>query len=67
MTLAQKFSRNLKHERHRRHLSQTELSQRAGVSTSYISMLERHQRHPPLVTLERLARALKVSATSLLH
>jgi len=67
MTLAEKFSVNLKHERERRKLSQFELSKRAGMSTSYVSMLERNQRTPPLETLAKLAKALKVSPTSLLH
>jgi transcriptional regulator with XRE-family HTH domain len=67
MTLAEKFSSNMKHERKRRKLSQSQLSRRAGVSTSYVSMLERNQRTPPLETLERIARALQVPATRLLH
>jgi transcriptional regulator with XRE-family HTH domain len=67
MTLAQKFGTNLRHERARRRLSQLDLSRRAGVSVSYVSMLERHRRSPPLGTLEKLARALKVAPTSLLH
>ncbi|HTP50499.1 MAG TPA: helix-turn-helix transcriptional regulator [Anaeromyxobacteraceae bacterium] len=67
MTLSQKFSQNLKQERERRKLSQFELSKRAGMSTSYVSMLERNQRTPPLETLTKLAKALKVSPTSLLH
>jgi transcriptional regulator with XRE-family HTH domain len=67
MTLAEKFSSNMKHERQRRKLSQSQLSRKAGVSTSYVSMLERNQRTPPLETLERIARALHVPATKLLH
>ncbi len=67
MTLAEKFSHNLKHERERRKLSQFALSKRAGMSTSYVSMLERNQRTPPLATLTRLAKALKVNPTSLLQ
>jgi transcriptional regulator with XRE-family HTH domain len=67
MTLAQKFGHNLKQERARRKLSQLDLSRRAGVSVSYVSMLERHQRSPPLDTVERIARALKVAPTTLLH
>jgi transcriptional regulator with XRE-family HTH domain len=67
MTLSQKFSQNLKHERTRKRLSQLQLGRRAGVSTSYVSMLERNRRKPPLETLERIARALKVTPTTLLH
>jgi len=39
----------------------------AGVSVSYISMLERGQRSPPLEMLEALAKALRVSPLELLQ
>ncbi len=64
--LADRFSVNLKNERLRRKLSQESLASKAGLSVSYISMLERGQRTPPLDTLEQLAKALAVSAVSLL-
>jgi len=67
MTLSEKFSHNLRHERAKHKMSQFQLSRRAGMSTSYVSMLERNQRTPPLETLAKLAKALKVSPTSLLH
>jgi transcriptional regulator with XRE-family HTH domain len=64
--LAAKFAVNLKNERLRRRLSQEALAAKAQLSVSYISMLERGQRTPPLDTLESLAKALAVSPTSLL-
>ena len=64
--LADKFANNLKNERLRRRLSQEALAGKARLSVSYISMLERGQRSPPLETLESLARALAVSPTQLL-
>jgi transcriptional regulator with XRE-family HTH domain len=64
--LADKFATNLKNERIRRRLSQEALAGKARLSVSYISMLERGQRSPPLETLESLARALAVSPTALL-
>jgi len=64
--LAAKFANNLKSERMRRKLSQESLAHKAGLSVSYISMLERGQRTPPLDTLESLAKALAVSPTHLL-
>jgi transcriptional regulator with XRE-family HTH domain len=64
--LADKFAVNLKSERLRRKLSQEALAAKAGLSVSYISMLERGQRAPPLDTLESLAKALAVTPTSLL-
>ena len=65
--LAERFASNLKNERLRRKLSQEALAAKAGLSVSYISMLERGQRTPPLDTLESIARALSVSATVLLQ
>jgi transcriptional regulator with XRE-family HTH domain len=64
--LADKFAVNLKNERLRRKLSQESLAAKARLSVSYISMLERGQRAPPLDTLESLAKALSVPPTSLL-
>jgi transcriptional regulator with XRE-family HTH domain len=65
--LADRFATNLKAERLRRKLSQEALASRAGLSVSYISMLERGQRTPPLDTLESIAKALAVSASVLLQ
>jgi len=64
--LADKFAVNLKSERLRRKLSQESLAAKARLSVSYISMLERGQRAPPLDTLESLAKALSVPPVSLL-
>ena len=65
--LADRFATNLKTERLRRKLSQEALASKAGLSVSYISMLERGQRTPPLDTLESIARALQVTASALLQ
>ncbi len=66
VTLAAKFAAKLKAERLKRKLSQETLAQKAGLSVSYISMLEREQRTPPLDTLEALAKALGVTPASLI-
>jgi transcriptional regulator with XRE-family HTH domain len=50
----------------RRKLSQEALAHKASLSVSYISMLERGQRTPPLETLEVLAKALAVNPLNLL-
>lgn len=44
--------------RKKRKLSQAELAERAGISASYLSMLERNRRDPPLSTVSRIAEAL---------
>ena len=65
-SLSDKFAANLKSERLRRKLSQETLAGKAGLSVSYISMLERGQRTPPLDTLEALSKALGVGPASLI-
>lgn len=67
MSLVEVFARNLKAARTRKKLSQTNLAARAGVTVSYVSMLERAQRSPPLETVEHFGRALGVPPVSLLQ
>ena len=67
MSLAKNFARNVKAARTRKQMTQDAIAVKAGVSVSYISMLERGQRSPPLDTLERIAKVLKVPATTLLR
>jgi transcriptional regulator with XRE-family HTH domain len=66
MRLAQIVAHKLRALRASQQLSQEALAARAGLSVSYISMLERGQRSPPLDTLELLAGALKVPPAELL-
>ena len=44
--------------RSKRKLSQAALAKRAGISVSYLSLLERGRRDPPLSTIQRIAAAL---------
>lgn len=44
--------------RTKRKLSQKGLATLAGISVSYLSLLERSRRDPPLSTLQRIAAAL---------
>lgn len=44
--------------RTKRKLSQAALATRAGLSVSYLSLLERGKRDPPLSTLKKIAAAL---------
>lgn len=46
--------------RTKRKLSQAELAKRADISVSYLSLLERSKRDPPLSTLRRVASALRM-------
>lgn len=66
MRLVTSFSRNLRAIRLQRQLTMVELAGRAGLSVSYISMLERDLRSPPLPTVAVLADALSVTPVDLL-
>ncbi len=46
-------------------MTQEELAQRAEISVSFLSMIERGERAPHLETLARLAAALQVPLTEL--
>ena len=67
MSLLSNFAQNIHALRTKRKLSQAAVANAAGVSVSYISMLERGQRSPPLETLEALASALRVAPASLVQ
>jgi transcriptional regulator with XRE-family HTH domain len=56
----EQFGEKVRVLRHRRNLTQQEVSYRTGISTPHISSLERGQRHPSLEYAERLAEALGV-------
>ena len=66
LRLRDRFSKNLHNRRVGRKLSQDALADKVGISVSYVSMLERGQRSPPLETVERMAKALGVTPANLL-
>ena len=61
MALSDTVAKNIQLVRRQQKLSQQALAKKARVSVSYISMLERGIRVPPLNTLEVLAKALGVA------
>jgi transcriptional regulator with XRE-family HTH domain len=61
MSLTKVVAQNLRAIRARQNLSQPVVAKGARLSVSYISMLERGDRSPPLETIEVLAKALGVS------
>lgn len=66
MDLLSRFASNVRRLREKKKLSQKALADKVGISVSYVSMLERGQRSPPLETIEKMAKALGVPAPSLL-
>jgi transcriptional regulator with XRE-family HTH domain len=67
VTLGRIVAENLRALRLGQKLSQETVAKKSGLSLSYISMLERGARTPPLDTLEALAKALAVPAVDLLR
>lgn len=67
MSLANIVAQNLFAARTHRNMSQAALAKKTKVSVSYVSMLERGLRTPPLHTLEVLAKALTVQPLDLLR
>jgi transcriptional regulator with XRE-family HTH domain len=66
MDLLSKFAGNVRRLRSKKELSQKALADKVGISVSYVSMLERGQRSPPLETIEKMAKALGVTPAALL-
>jgi transcriptional regulator with XRE-family HTH domain len=66
MDLLTRFATNVRKLREKKKLSQKALADKVGISVSYVSMLERGQRSPPLETIEKMAKALGVPPAALL-
>ena len=66
MDLLTRFAGNVRRLRSKKGISQKALADKVGISVSYVSMLERGQRSPPLETIEKMAKALGVPPASLL-
>jgi transcriptional regulator with XRE-family HTH domain len=67
MPLSSIVAHNLRALRAQQKLSQQAVAKKARISVSYVSMLERGERTPPLDTLDAIAKALGVSAVYLLQ
>jgi transcriptional regulator with XRE-family HTH domain len=65
-TLAENVAQNLLAIRTKRGESQAAFAAVLGISTSYVSMLERGGREMPLSTVETLSKKLKIPALTLL-
>ncbi len=64
--IRKKFGIHLRELRVERKLTQEELADRAGMHFTYIGQIERGLRNPSLINLEKLAKALRVNAGTLL-
>ncbi len=64
--VSKQLGRRINQLRKVRDLTQEELAERAGISVSFLSMIERAERLPHLTTLARLAEALGMTLSETL-
>lgn len=60
------FGKKLREVRLKKKLSQGDIARNLGVHRSYISGLERGRRNPSLLTVQKIAKAIGISAKELL-
>ena len=60
------FGKKLREVRIKKKLSQGDIARILGVHRSYISGLERGRRNPSLLTVQKVAKALRISPKELL-
>lgn len=61
-----KVADNMRKARYEAGLTQLELAKKSGLSTNYISRIERADVSPTIETLEKLAKALKIKSSNIL-
>lgn len=61
-----KFGETIKLVRIRRGLKQSDVAAKAGVSTSYLALIEKGKRRPGLELMERIADALRIPSIVLM-
>ena len=67
MDIRKRLGVNVKRLRLEKGWSQEDYADRAGIHRTYVSDIERASRNPTITVVERLAIALKVSASSLVE
>lgn len=65
MGIRHTFIQNLKYYRKHAGLTQEKLAEAIGMSTSYIGDMEARERFPSAETIDKIAEALNISATTL--
>ena len=61
-----KFAKRVREERKKLGLSQEEFAAKSGFHRTYIGMIERAERNITLSNIEKLAKALKLSISTIL-
>lgn len=66
-SISETIATNIRKYREERGLSQEKLAFDAGLHRTYIGMIERCEKNVTVISLERIAIALKVDITDLIH
>lgn len=61
-----KLGQIIRSKREKKGLTQVELSEEAGVDRNYIGMLERGERNPSYLSLQKIANGLGITVEKLL-
>jgi transcriptional regulator with XRE-family HTH domain len=61
-----KFGEIVRHERHKKAISQEEFADLVGVHRTYIGMIERGEKNITLLNIEKIAKALNLSFAELM-
>jgi transcriptional regulator with XRE-family HTH domain len=61
------FGERIKTIRKNKGLSQEELADKAGLHRTYIGMIERAERNITLINIDKIAKALEVSVSTLFN
>jgi transcriptional regulator with XRE-family HTH domain len=64
--LVNRLAQAIQRRRLERRLTQEELAAKAGITRGYLARLETGRHEPTLTTLQRLAKALKVTVADLI-
>lgn len=67
MDIRKRLGSNLKRLRLEKGWSQEEFADRAGIHRTYVSDIERAARNPTITIVEKLAKPLRVSASTLIE
>ena len=67
MDVCQRLGRNLRRLREAKGLSQEQFADEAGIHRTYVSDLERGSRNPTIRVVDRVAKALGVTASDILE
>lgn len=67
MDIRARLGANVRRLRVEKGWSQEDYADRAGIHRTYVSDIERGRRNPSITIVEKLAKALKVTASSLIN